>query len=67
MEWILKYEREMEHRIGAVRTVQLYLRRELLTVHQVQREWDIRFILVVLENARGIENCLKIELSGPNI
>ncbi|KAF9504756.1 hypothetical protein BS47DRAFT_1354781 [Hydnum rufescens UP504] len=59
IEWILKSERVMEHRIGAVHTVQLYYR------HDVDRtRWDKRFILVGLENRRRIENWLKIELSG---
>ncbi|KAF9509193.1 hypothetical protein BS47DRAFT_1349394 [Hydnum rufescens UP504] len=61
-EWILKSERVMEHRIGAVHTVQLYYRRN------VDRTWwNKRFILVGLENRRRIENWLKIELSGPDM
>jgi hypothetical protein len=62
IEWILKSERVMEYRIGAVRTIKL--------CHQ----WGSRdpkgqvfgFILVGLENRRRIENWLKIGLSGPD-
>ncbi|KAF9513181.1 hypothetical protein BS47DRAFT_1344572 [Hydnum rufescens UP504] len=62
IEWILASERVMEHRIGAVHTVQLYYRRGA-----GRTRWDKRFILVGLENRRRIENWLKIELSGPNM
>jgi hypothetical protein len=66
IEWILKSERVMEYRIGAVRTVQLYFRDSRLPVFLDSQGWDDVFILVAMENRRRIENWLKIELSGPD-
>ncbi|KAF9503726.1 hypothetical protein BS47DRAFT_776184 [Hydnum rufescens UP504] len=61
IEWILKSEKAMEHRIGAVHTVQLYRRPRI-----PDGRWNLRFMLVGLENGRQIENWLKIDLSGPD-
>ncbi|KAF9503727.1 hypothetical protein BS47DRAFT_776173 [Hydnum rufescens UP504] len=60
IDWILKYERAMEYRIGAVRTIQCCHRLE----RALQRGWNPTFILVRLENGRQIENWLKIEGEG---
>ncbi|KAF9508219.1 hypothetical protein BS47DRAFT_244981 [Hydnum rufescens UP504] len=60
LEWILKSERVMEYRIGAVHTVQ----------HNSQRgRYGVgvfSVILVGLENRRGIQNWLKIQQTGPD-
>jgi len=62
IEWILKSESVMEYRIGAVRTLQFYLRRAYRKVLEIRHEWGFVFILLGLEDRRGIENCLKIVL-----
>ncbi|KAF9503728.1 hypothetical protein BS47DRAFT_1369324 [Hydnum rufescens UP504] len=60
IDWILKYERAMEYRIGAMHTIQCCHRLE----HALQRGWNPMFILIRLENGRQIENWLKIEGEG---
>jgi hypothetical protein len=61
IQWIVKSERIMEYRIGNVRTLHLYRRRNL-----GRDSWKQRFMVIGLENRRHIENWLKIELSGPD-
>jgi hypothetical protein len=56
IDWILKSERAMEYRIGAVRTMQYCI---LERARQKRR--TPTFLLVKLENGRQIENWLKIE------
>jgi len=68
LEWILKSEREMEYRIGAVHTVQVYNRPFFgNTFEETLGRWDYSFMVVGLGNGRGIENWLKIDLSGPDM